>query len=490
VVANSNGALYPFFSPDGRSIGFFSGGRLRRSSTAGGGTMDVAHAPTPWGAAWSADGTIVYVPSLGGGLWRVKAEGGPPEQLTRPDGADAGYGHVLPQRLVGTDDILFGFWGQTFYAAVLSAKTRTWRQVSTDGRAFSGAAYAPVGALLNIDELGNVTVARWTPSMTERVTPDIPALKNVNWALATMRPWAAVAESGTAVYVPGNPNDRRLAWVDRKGAIELLPGEPTSLHQALLSRDGKRVLIGATNDQWVLDLVTGARTRILSDTRSWSGAWMPGDKRIAFSSNKDGDWDLYTISAEGGDSTRILKRPFAQHVEAVEPDGTIIFMERQPTTGNDLLTLRPDGRVSPLVVTPFNEESASVSPDGRYVAYASDDSGRYEVYVVPASGTGTRVSVSLDGGTGPAWSRDGRQLFYRAGDDLVGVQVSLTPEFTPGARQKLIDLSAYDSGYLHEFDVSPDGHRFLLIRTAPESRPTRIDLVLNWNEELRTLGGR
>jgi serine/threonine-protein kinase len=490
VVANSGGAMYPFFSPDGRSVGFFAAGRLRRSSTAGGGTMDVAHAPTPWGGAWCADGTIVYSPSLGGGLWRVKAEGGTPTQLTKPDGGSGGYGHVLPQRLEGSDDVLFGFWGQTFYAAVLSAKTNTWRQVSTEGRTFSGMAYVPDGALLNIDELGNVTATHWTPTTTELVTPDIPVLKKVNWALATMRPWIAVSENGTAVYVPGTPNDRRVAWVDRQGRAELLPGESTALHQVLLSRDGKRVLIGSTNEQWILDVATGVRTRILSDSRAWSGAWMPGDKKIAFSSNRDGDWDLYTIGVEGGDPTRILKRPFAQHVEAVEPDGTIIFMERQPTTGNDLLTLSPDGRVTPLVVTPFNEESASVSPDGRFVAYASDDSGHYEVYVIPATGKGERVAASIDGGTGPVWARDGRQLFYRAGDDLVSVQVKLTPELQLGTRQKLLDLSPYDSGYLHEFDVSPDGQKFLLIRTAPESRPTRLDLVLNWSDELRKLGGK
>jgi len=488
-VANSVGALYPFFSPDGRSIGFFSNGRLRRSSTAGGGTMDIARTPTPWGASWLNDGTIVYVPSLGAGIWQVRAEGGEPVQLTKPDGGGAGYGHVLPQRLNDPDDVLFGFWGQTFYAAVLSLKTKTWRQASSEGRLYGGSIYVPQGALLGIDELGNVTTARWKPSMTELVTPDIPTFKNVNWALATMRPWAAVSDNGTAVYVPGSPKDRRIAWVDRQGHAELLPGEPTSFHQALLSHDGKQVLIGSTSDQWVLDLATGVRTRILSDARSWSGAWLPGDTKIAFSSNKDGDWDLYTVSAEGGDSTRLLKRPFAQHVEAVEPDGTIIFMERQPATGNDLQTLSPDGRVSPLVVTPFNEESASVSPDGRYVAYASDEAGHYEVYVIPVSGKGQRVTVSLDGGTGPVWSRDGQQLFYRAGDDLVSVQVRLAPAFSLGARQTLLDLSAYESGYLHEFDVSADGQRFLLIRTAPESRPTRLDLVLNWSEELRKLGG-
>jgi eukaryotic-like serine/threonine-protein kinase len=489
AVANSSAALYPFFSPDGRSIGFFSGGRLRRSSTAGGGTMDLAHAPAPWGAAWCADGTIVYAPTLGGGLWRVKAEGGPPVQLTKPDGDANGYAHVLPQRLVGTDDVLFGFWGQVFYTAVLSSKTNTWRHVSTNGRAYGAAAYAPAGLLLGNDDKGNVTAGRWTPSTTDLVTPDVPAFKDVYWALATMRPWLAVSENGTAVYVPGSPNDRRVAWVDRLGRAELLPGEPSAIFQAILSHDGKRVLVGGTNDKWIVDLATGVRTRILSDTRSWSGAWLPGDTRIAFSSNKDGDWDLYTVSADGGEPTRLLRRPFAQHVEAVEPDGTIVFLERQPATGNDLLTLSPDGRVAPLVLTPFNEESASVSPDGRFVAYASDESGHYEVYVVPASGKGTRVTVSLDGGTGPVWSRDGHQLFYRAGDELVGVQVRLAPELTLGTRQTLLDLSAYDSGYLHEFDVSADGQRFLLVRSAPESRPTRLDLVLNWSEEVRKLGG-
>ena len=126
-VADSVGAQYPFFSPDGRGIAFFAGGKLRRASVAGGAAIDLAPSATPWGGTWDTEGRIVYTTGLGSGLWRVPADGGSPEQLTKPDGAAAGYAHVFPERLPGTGDILFAFWGRTFQAAQLSAQTRTWR---------------------------------------------------------------------------------------------------------------------------------------------------------------------------------------------------------------------------------------------------------------------------------------------------------------------------------------------------------------------------
>ena len=182
--------------------------------------------------------------------------------------------------------------------------------------------------------------------------------------------------------------------------------------------------------------------------------------------------------------TPLLKRPFAQHVQAVAPDGSIVFLERQPVTGSDLWTLAPDGRTTPLVVTPFNEDSASISADGRFVAYVSDESGRKEVYAIPASGQGDRVAVSIDGGSGPVWSRDGRELFYRAGDDLISVQVQTDER--PGAGRT--DEAAGPVRVrlrlpprvrrLGRWPALPgDSHR-------PESRPTRLDVILNWFDEL------
>jgi len=491
VVTGSTAAQYPFFSPDGRAVAFFADGKLRRAPVTGGGAIDVAPAPDPWGGTWGSDGRIVFVPNFPAGLWRIRAEGGVAEQLTKPDGAAAGYAHVFPQFLPGSSDLLFGFWGKTFYSAFLASGTGTWREatapMATQGL-FVGV-YAASGHIIAGDVAGGVRAVDWTPSAATPRNPETVVLDNVYWQLTIERPWLNVADNGTAVYAAGNPSNRHLVWVDRQGQVTQLPGDADQILKATVSRDGRRVVYdGNKSTEWVVDLATGARTRIVSDVRSWHGGWLPGDDRIVVSSNKDGDWDLYTVGTSGNDTLKpLLKKPFSQFAEAVAPDGSVLYEENNPVTGTDLWTLAPDGRTSPLAVTPFNESSASISADGRFVAYVSDESGREEVYAIPASGKGARVTISLEGGTGPVWSRDGRELFYRAGDDLVSIQVRTDGALVLGDRRKLIDLSGYDSGEFHEFDVSADGQKFLLIRTEPASRPLRLDIILNWFDELRRL---
>jgi Tol biopolymer transport system component len=353
--------------------------------------------------------------------------------------------------------------------------------------------YANSGHIIAGDVAGGIRAAEWNPGTTTPVSPDTVVLDNVYWELTIERPWLNVADNGTAVYAHGNPSNRHLVWVDRQGQVTQLPGEADSILRATVSRDGKRVVYdGNKSTEWVVDLVTGSRTRIVSDVRSWHGGWLPGDDRIVVSSNKDGDWDLYTVGTGGSDVLKpLLKRPSSQFAEAVGPDGSVVFLEQNPVTGTDLWTLTPDGRTLPLVVTPLNESQASVSPDGKYVAYVSDEAGRNDVYAVPASGKGERVPISLEGGTGPLWSRDGRELFYRADDDLISVEVQTKQTLRLGTRRKLLDLSGYDAGVFREFDVSADGQRFLLIRTDPASRPLRLDIILNWFDELRrTVGAR
>ena len=302
--------------------------------------------------------------------------------------------------------------------------------------------------------------------------------------------WFNASATGTAVYAPGSPTNRHLVWVDRQGHVSQLPGEPDQIDQGTVSRDGRQVVHSGRNAQWVVDLASGARARILTDTSAWHGGWLSGDERILISSNATGDWELYTVGARGRtELSPLLKRPFTQHPLAVTPDGAVVFLERHPATGSDLWVLSPDGKASPLVVTPYNEAAAAVSADGTHVAYASDESGRNEVYAIPRSGKGDRVTVSIDGGTGPVWSRDGRELFYRAGDNLMSVQVQSTDPLVLGDRKKLLDVSAFEPGYFHDFDVSADGSKFLFIRPEPESRPTRLDVILNWLPELaRTVG--
>jgi Tol biopolymer transport system component len=484
AVADSVGADYPFFSPDGRHVAFFSGGKLRRASVEGGATSLVASAQTPWGGTWDDHGRIIYTTNLGSGLWRVPEFGGTPEQLTKPDTVEAGYAHVYPQRIPGSDEILFSLWGKTYFNALLSPATGKWRAVTPANRSILTSFYAANGHLLMGDGAGTVTAARWRPSASEPVRPATPVMKNVYWTLSADRPWMNVAENGTVAYVPGDPSRRRAVWVDRLGRITVIQSSAELLNQAKLSRNGQKVIYGSMQGHWVADLTTGTRTKIISEYRSWQGDWMPGDERIAISSNKDGDWDLYTVGIGGGEPTVLLRRQYAQHVQAVLSDGRVLFLERQPQRGSDLMMLSTDGSVSPLIVTPYNEESASVSPDDRFVAYVSDESGRREVYVASLEDSGRRVAVSIDGGTGPLWSRDGTELFYRTGDDLISVAVDTSPSLTLKSRRTLLDLAPFDSGYLHDFDVSVDGQRFLVIQTEPDARPTRIEVIVNWFGEL------
>ncbi len=482
AVDSGASATWPFFSPDGRSVAFFASGKLWRAPVSGGAAGSLAAAPRAFGGSWAADGSIVYVPGLNDGLWRIPAEGGEPAQLTKPDDAGNGYAHVFPQALPG-GEILFAFWGKSFFTALYSEATGTWREVTRD-TGVRPAIYAESGHLL-VGATEDLLGAPWRTSASSPIRPETVVLENVYWLPGTDRSFISVSANGTAVYVPGSPYRRHLVWVSRSGEVSPLPGEAEPITHAALSRDGRRIVHNGRDSLWVRDLSSGTRTRIVVDIRAWAGGWLPGDERIVLSSNKTGDWDLYTIRPSGGELEPLLERPRAQHPMGTAPDGSVVFLENSIATGQDLWTLSPEGKASPLVVTPFADWSPNVSADGRYVAYMSDESGRNDVYAIPFSGEGERVMVSIDGGTGPVWSRDGRELFYRAGDDLMSVEVrSTNPSLVLGERRKLLDVSAFESQYFHEFDVSVDGQRFLFIRAEPESRPTRIDVILNWFPEL------
>jgi hypothetical protein len=422
------------------------------------------------------------VPLLNSGVWRVPPDGGEPVRLTVPDGATKGYGHVFPQWLPG-GDVLFTLWGRSFYVARLSPGSGEWRRVTPDGPKSSGALWAPSGHLLRGDGIGSVLGARWTPSDAAPVEPDTVVLSGVQWIVGSDRPWLAVAANGTAVIVPGSPATR-LVWVARDGASTALPGDPDLTNAAAVSRDGTRIAFNGRDGVWVQDLASGARTRVVSDVGwAWPSGWTPDDRRILLSSRISGDWDLYTARADGGGMEPLLRRPDTQHPMTVAPDGTVVFLDYDPRTGLDLWRLAPSGEAAPLVVTAAQERSGSVSPDGLWLAYVSDEAGRDDVYVMPFAG-GERRVVSPAGGTGPLWSPDGRELLYRSGDDLMSVPVLSSAPLRFGERRRLLDVSGYESQYFHELAISADGERFLLLRAEPESRSTRIDIVLDWLPEL------
>jgi serine/threonine-protein kinase len=323
---------------------------------------------------------------------------------------------------------------------------------------------------------------------------------------------ASVAADGTLVYVPGGlvaTPQRTLVWVDRRGREEALAAPPRAYRYPRLSPDGTKVAVEAQDqegDIWIWDLGRQTLTRFTFDpTQDIYPVWTPDGRRLAFRSMRGGPPNVYWQAADGtGAVERLTETPNEQAPYAVTPDGKrLVLRQDGPKTGGDLMVLTLDGarRLTPLVQTTFNERNGEISPDGRWLAYESDESGREEIYVRPFPDVnGGRWQVSTGGGSEPLWARNGRELFYRGPSGvLLGTTVAVegSGSFRAGTPTKLVETRYYagaGSGAApgRTYDVSPDGQRFLMLReggrsdqTAPP--PPSIIVVQHWVEELKRL---
>jgi eukaryotic-like serine/threonine-protein kinase len=312
----------------------------------------------------------------------------------------------------------------------------------------------------------------------------------------------ATSLSGSLVYLTNTAvNERSFVWVDRAGRATTLDFGKRPYGQPNLSRDGRRF---ATNvydglnpkEIWVGDLDRGTMNRLVGDGALNAGpVWTPDGSRLAFASRRDGGArnNIYWVRSEGGAVERLTTSEFNQVPQDWTVDGkTLAFYETNPASGYDIKTLSFDRErtVKPLVATPFNEVSARFSPDGRYLAYQSDRSGRPEVYVQPFPGPGEPSQVSTDGGTEPVWAHNGRELFFRQGEKVMAAQVDFAPAFA-ASRPRLLFEGRYEVSFLVSgqrfYDVSPDGQRFLMVKSDTPTTPRQLHLVVNWFEELKRL---
>jgi Tol biopolymer transport system component len=496
VIPDSEGAQQPFFSPDGNRVGFFARGKLMTAAVSGGAPTAIADASSqPFGATWGEDDTIVFVPSLMTGLLRISSSGDKPRNLTEPDDAVGGYGHVWPQFLPGGRSLLFTIWGGTDPAAnkgaaLLSLDTGKWTTVAAGLQSFR---YASSGHLLQSDPRGVMAVA-FDPAHPQPVRFQTFVIDDVFQTSSASISWFAMSETGTLVYVPGDPILSTMAWVDRQGRVTPLADQPTSVVDPTLSPDGTRVVLEDKDSAlWVVDLRRGSRSRLTLDHEGSNAypVWSRDGSRVFFGSNRGGDWDLYEVPASGGPAKRLLARRGNQFPQSEAPDGTLLFTERTKG-GADLLTLSPDGTVKPFIVSPSGKFSAQFSPDGRTVAYVSDETGSDEVYVRPVARPGEVVAVSAGGGREPRWSPDGREIFYRRADAFFATSVSATGPLSVGDSKKLFEMqAAFGRSQMHGgYDVSSDGGRFFVLLLDRRAIPTQINVVLTWFEELKAKVGK
>ena len=495
-IAGTENAVSPFFSPDGQRIGFVSFGKLRVKALAGGAPVVLADSQIARGATWTPDDTIIYSPATDAGLWRVPAAGGTPQLLAQPDSTKGERSYRWPEVLPGGDAVLFTVAMSDILSfddarlVVRSLRTGEQREVVRGG-SFGG--YATTGQLLYARAGALLAVPFDSAQLQVTGTPR-PVLDGVVTYPVSGAAQYALSANGTLLYLAGKSESRlsTLSWVSRAGQTTPIAVSPAPYQNVSISPEGSRAAVdidGANASIWILDLDRTTMTRLTLEWSNNGGSWTPDGTRVAFTSARSGIRSLYwqRVDNQGGQEPVFPLGQFTAQVVggSWSPDGrTVVFDALSPRTGRDLWAVALDGeRVpKPVLQTSFNESGAALSPDGRWLAYVSDETGRAEVYVQPYPGPGGKSRVSADGGATPVWSRDGHELFYRSGDGMMGAILGPSGFLE---RPRLLFTTRSRGSYA----IGRDG-RFLMIEFPLSSAAARpVTVVLNWHEELRTILG-
>jgi serine/threonine-protein kinase len=490
-ISEVEGMLYtPFFSPDGESVAFFDGSSLKTVPLSGGPPTTLWEFTSQHGGSWGPDGTIVFAGTTerGQGLYRLSAAGGKPEILVVPDREKGELQYRQPEVLPGGKAVLFTMQHAdgSFPIAVWSSETGETTVLFRGGREVR---YASTGHLVyEAARTGNLMAVPFDLEGLKITGDPVSVLEGVRQS-PDSRVDYSLSLDGTLAYVPtGGRAKVNLIWVDREGNEQQLTKESRTSAHFRLSPDGRRVVLGmysqGSRDIWIYDVERGTYAQITAGGENMHPIWTPDGARVTFN---DELRNLFWKSADGtGETKEILVSENEKQPTSWSPDGRILaFEERDPDTGWNIayVTLEGDRTPTYLVSTPFNEQSPMISPDGRWLAYISEESGQDEVYVQPFPGGGERRQISTRGGMEPIWSQDGRELFYRNGDRMMAVAVETEPGFSAGVPRLLFE-GRYILDSHPRYGVSPDGQRFLLSRLEGE---TQIKVVPNWFEELKDL---
>jgi serine/threonine protein kinase len=490
-LPGTDDARSPFWSPDSHSLGFFANGKLYKVEASGGRPQVLCDARENRGGAWNRDGVILF--GSNSGLQRVSAQGGTPTLATKIDSKEEA--HRWPYFLPDGRHFLFLADAQT----TENHKIRIGSLDSLDTKILVGAvtriAYAPPGYLLYVNQ-GALTAQQFdTESLTLSGDPVVLA-ENIASVGDNHEFDFSVSDNGVLAYQSGSSLSR-LTWLDRSGQKIGIVGEPDSFGSIALSSDGSRALASMTDadgrqsDVWTIDLSRGNRLRLTFDPQSDGDAlWSPDGSRIVFSSNRaDGHANIYVASANGSnDDKRLLQSDADDIPTSWSRDGKNIlfmrFMTNSPAS-TWLLGLEGDVKAIPLFQSPaFHQGEAVFSPNGRFIAYSSNESGRSEVFVRTYPTSDQKWSISSGGGAQPLWRDDGQELFYLTPDEkLMSVEVKTAQKFESGTPKQLFQTSL-DKGSGYPYAPSKDGSRFLINRPETSSS-TPLVVVLNWTAKLK-----
>jgi serine/threonine protein kinase len=497
AIPNTEGANFPFWSPDGKSLGFFADGRLKRLDLSGGPVQTLCDAPTGRGGAWNKDGVIIFTPSgqLGFGLYRIAASGGTATQITFPDREHAEDSHRWPVFLPDGNHFLYlamDLSGRSTLSSIyVGALNSSEKRLITQARA--NAAYAAPGYLLFYRDQ-TLFAQRFDATKLALSGEPTPFLTEIEYLPRIQRAVFASSESGVLVAQrsSGDTGASQLLWFDRKGQQVGVATKPGVYGNISLSPNGKFVAADAmdlatTNtDLWTYDLENESAKRLTFDPAIDSTPlWSPDETRLVFTSDRAKRFNLYVKNADGSQEEQLIPQEGPDRYPLDwSHDGKYVIYQR----GTDLWYLTFPELASTLFLKAASAPNvARFSPDGKWLAYASNESGRWEIYVTSFPAAHGKWQVSSAGGEQPKWRSDGKELFYLAPDGkIMATPVTIGTNFDAGSPMVLFQANPREMVATSErfsYDVSKDGQRFL-INTQLKSALTPMSVVMDWTAGL------
>jgi serine/threonine-protein kinase len=480
-LPGSANATSPFFSPDGQWVGFFADGKLKKVSIHGGETTTLCEAPINRSATWGPDNTIIVAPTLFGGLMRVSAAGGIPEMVTTPDVSKGELSYRWPEILPDGKAVLFVIAEAQDIGSFSESKIAAERLDTHERKILpiqgTYPRYSPSGHLL-FERDGRVFAVQFDPHRLEVGGQPVPVLDGVKTSPASGAAHFTVSDTGSLVYLPetANAHEGLLVWVDRKKQVKELAAPARHYGSPHISPDGGRVAVSipsgnSGSDVWVYEIPHSTLTRLTFDEHSSAPLWSPDGKQIAFTTTRPTGSVILVKPADGSgaEETLVPGERVIPIPTSWSSDGKFLaYWTVGSATGRDIwiAPLTGDRKPQAFLRTQFNEMQATFSPDDRWIAYMSEESGRYEVYVQPFPGPGGKWQISTNGGTTPVWVQNGRELFYTTAGKLMSVGVTTQPIFSASTPRIVADIPPALTGRLSNgvYDVSQTVSDFFLSR--------------------------
>ncbi len=485
-IPGTEGAYYPFFSPDGQWVGFFSSNELKKVFLAGGAPVSLCSVYLSFGATWGTDDKIVFSSSDARKLWWISASGGAPHLITDEPGD-----YLWPEFLPDGEAVIVNDWSRKLLLVFVASGKKKALNIDGSNAKYVANEYLVYNRDGRLEAIGFDADAQVVTAAPVLVLDGI-RIESLVWAAQ-----CTIARNGTLVYLPGVFEQKsNLVWLDRSGQVESLPYPAEIYGNFQLSPDGQRLAIeifqGDKPNVWLYNLVQQSRFKLTLEGNNQWPVWSPDGKFIAFETDRTGQSAIFVKSADRKGEAKLVEGSDESEIgegylpTSWSPDGKVLILNNFGAGDIGSLQMGTTGTPQRLINSPFQEWAAAFSPDGHWLAYTSDEQGKFDAYVAPYPPTGETLQVSTQGGEVPVWSQSFNELFYRNGRKWMAASFTTSPTLSFEVPRVL-----FEGDYLNifgvDYDVSPDGQRFLLLKPIAEAFPrTQLNVVTNWFDELKS----